>query len=79
MEAVYRQRRLKIAELRRLTYKYPQYFTNPDGIITWAVQRANNRDNKFLDEKLEQLRSIDRRLDLEFMRIGQDKYLLLSR
>lgn len=46
----------KIEELKRLANKYPQYWT----IIKSAMYYATiNDDNKFLDEKLEQLRSID--------------------
>jgi hypothetical protein len=55
------QTNLKIEELKMLVHKYPQYHTNPHGIITWAIHSSINGDNKFLDEKLEQLRSIDRR------------------
>jgi hypothetical protein len=39
--------------------RYPQYHQNPDAIMWWAVHGAINGNNKFLDEKLEQLRSID--------------------
>ena len=47
---------LKIEELKRLANKYPQYWT----IIKSAIYYATiNGDNKFLDEKLEQLRNID--------------------
>jgi hypothetical protein len=46
----------KIEELKGLMNKYPQYHPNPDGIIRWASIKGNNR---FLDEKLEQLRRID--------------------
>ncbi|MGB6590465.1 MAG: hypothetical protein WBE68_03035 [Candidatus Nitrosopolaris sp.] len=53
------QTNLKIEELKMLLYKYPQYHTNPHGIITWAIHSSINGDNKFLDEKLEQLRIID--------------------
>ena len=38
---------VKIGELRRLLYKYPQYFTNPDGIIKWAVYCSSNGDDRF--------------------------------
>jgi hypothetical protein len=47
----------KIEELKRLMNRYPQYHPNPDAIIRWAV--FFNGDNKFLDEKLEQLRRLD--------------------
>ncbi|MFZ0512341.1 MAG: hypothetical protein WAM14_12100 [Candidatus Nitrosopolaris sp.] len=50
---------LKIDELQRLLCKHPQYCTNPDAILKWAVQCSINGDNRFLDEKLVQLRSID--------------------
>jgi hypothetical protein len=49
---------IKIEELKRLVKKYPQYCTDPDAIIKWAVH-CSNGDNKLLDGKLEQLRSID--------------------
>jgi hypothetical protein len=51
--------RLKIQELKRLVYKYP-IFSNPDVIIKCVTHFSiNNGDNTFLNEKLEQLRSID--------------------
>jgi hypothetical protein len=50
---------LKIQELKRLVYKYPQYCPNADEIIRWAFHSYLNGDNTFLDDKLEQLRSID--------------------
>ncbi len=37
----------------------PSFLTNPDEIIKWAIHRSINGDNKFLDEKLEQLRNIN--------------------
>ena len=49
----------RLKELKRLVYKYPQYCPNPDEIIRWAVYGVINGDDKFLDEKLEQLRTID--------------------
>jgi hypothetical protein len=49
----------KIEELKRLLNKYPQYNRNPDGVIRWAIQSSNNGDNVFLNDKLEQLRSLD--------------------
>ena len=52
--------KLKIEELKRLANKYPQYCTNIYAIIKLALYYATiNGDNKFLDENLEQLRSID--------------------
>jgi hypothetical protein len=50
---------LKIQELKRLVYKYPQYHYNPNAVIKWATYCSNDGDNRFLDEKLEQLRMID--------------------
>jgi hypothetical protein len=56
--------KLKIEELKRLLYKYPQYQNNdPDEIVKWAIYCSSNDDNKFLDDKLEQLRTIERRLN----------------
>jgi hypothetical protein len=39
--------------------KRPQYHENPDGIIRLAVYNSVNGDNTLLDDKLEQLRTID--------------------
>jgi hypothetical protein len=50
--------RLKIAELKTLVYKYPHYHHNPAGVIACAIHFCNEGDNRFLDEKLEQLRMI---------------------
>jgi hypothetical protein len=36
---------------------------NPGGIIQWAIHSTKNGDNKFLDDKLQQLRNMDRRLN----------------
>jgi hypothetical protein len=50
----------KLEELKRLVYKYPQFHNNgPDEIVGYAAYWALNDDNKFLDEMLEQLRTID--------------------
>ena len=57
---------LKIGELKRLVNKYPQYHTNPDGIIRLAIFNSINGDNKPLDEKLEQLRRIDSQANIRF-------------
>ena len=55
---------LKIEQMKRLVYKYPQYQNNdPDGIIRWAIYNSSNGDNTLLDNKLEQLRVIDSRLN----------------
>ncbi|MFZ0513230.1 MAG: hypothetical protein WAM14_16590 [Candidatus Nitrosopolaris sp.] len=58
--------KLKIEELKRLVYKYPQYHRNPDEIIKWVVLCSLNGDNKILDEKLQQLRSIDTLANIKF-------------
>jgi hypothetical protein len=56
--------KLKIDELKRLMNKYPKYHNNdPDVIIQWAIHSCLNGDNTFLDDKLEQLRTMDRRLN----------------
>jgi hypothetical protein len=50
----------KLEELKRLVYKYPQYHNyDPDAIVKWASYCSSNGDNKFLDEKLEQLTRLD--------------------
>jgi hypothetical protein len=49
---------LKIQELKRLIYKYSN-FSNPDGFINCVTYLSINGDEKFLDEKLEQLDEID--------------------
>ncbi|MFZ0510786.1 MAG: hypothetical protein WAM14_04195 [Candidatus Nitrosopolaris sp.] len=49
---------IKIQELKRLLYRYP-IFSNPDGIIKCVTHFSIKGDNTILDEKLEQLRSID--------------------
>jgi hypothetical protein len=54
---------LKIEELKRLMYKYPQYHINPDDIIRLAIFYSINGDNMLLDGKLQQLRIMDRRLN----------------
>jgi hypothetical protein len=50
---------LKIQELKRLMYKYSQYHRNPGAVINCIIYYCSNGDNTLLDEKLEQLRSID--------------------
>jgi hypothetical protein len=51
---------LKIEQLRRLLNKYPQYQNNdPDEIVRLVVYYCINGDNTILDQKLEQLRSIE--------------------
>ncbi|MGC1930032.1 MAG: hypothetical protein WA667_13730 [Candidatus Nitrosopolaris sp.] len=56
--------KLKIEELKRLVYKYSQYHNNdPDEIVRLVVYYCINGDNTLLDNKLEQLRAIERRLN----------------
>ncbi len=54
-----RETTLKIEELKRLVYKYPQYHRNPVAVITCIIYYCSNGDNTLLDEKLEQLRTFD--------------------
>jgi hypothetical protein len=54
---------LKIQELKLMMNKYPQYHTNPDDIIRFAVFNSISGDDTLLDGKLVQLRSLDRRLN----------------
>jgi hypothetical protein len=54
---------LKIGEFKRLLNKYPHYHENPDGIIRLAIYNSINGDHTLLDDKLQQLRTIDRRLN----------------
>ena|SRR5215831_3859533 len=49
----------KIQELKGLMNKYSYYHTNPDDIIRLAIYNSINRDDTLLDDKLEQLRSLD--------------------
>ena len=39
---------LKIAELKRLIYKYPQYHRNPSAVINCIIHFCNNSDNTLL-------------------------------
>jgi hypothetical protein len=57
------EKMLKIEELKRLMYKYPQYHINPDDIIRVAIFNSINRDDRLLDGKLQQLRNMDIRLN----------------
>jgi hypothetical protein len=52
---------IRIDELKRLANKYPQYC--PEGLMQWAIFCCNDGDNRILDDKLQQLRTIDRRLN----------------
>jgi hypothetical protein len=50
---------LKIQELKKLVYRYPQYHPNPAAVITCVIHFCNDGNNSILDEKLEQLRMVD--------------------
>ena len=51
---------IKLTELKRLVTKYPQFHTiDADEIVKWAIYCSSNGDNKFLDDMLDQLRTID--------------------
>jgi hypothetical protein len=52
---------IRIDELKRLANKYPKYC--PEGLMQWAIFCCNDGDNKILDDKLDQLRTIDKRLN----------------
>ena len=52
----------KIQELKLLMNRYSYYHTNPDEIIKLAIFNSINGDDALLDSKLEQIRSMDRRL-----------------
>jgi hypothetical protein len=54
---------LKIEELKRLMSKHFQYHENPDGVIKLAIYNSIQGDDTLLNNKLEQLRTIDRRLN----------------
>jgi hypothetical protein len=54
----------KINELKRLVYKYRQYQnSDPDEIVRLVVYNCINGDDTLLDNKLEQLRTIESRLN----------------
>jgi hypothetical protein len=52
---------IRIDELKRLANKYPQYCS--EGLMQWTIFCCNDGDNRILDDKLEQLRTIDSRLN----------------
>jgi hypothetical protein len=57
---------LKIQELKRLMYKYPQYHSNPDLVLKCATLSSFNGDNTLLDEWLERFRTVDAITNTEF-------------
>jgi hypothetical protein len=50
---------LKIQELKRLMYKYPQYHSNPGAFVKCATFYSINGDSTLLDEWLERFHTID--------------------
>jgi hypothetical protein len=56
----------KIQELKGLMNKYSSYHTNPDDIIKFAIYNSINGDDTPLDDKLEQLRSLDSLANIQF-------------
>ena len=58
--SLFQDNRVKIQELKRLMYKYPHYCVNPDGTIKLVIYNSIDGDNTLLDDKLEQLRSLDK-------------------
>ena len=67
---------LKIQELKRLVYRYPQYYSNPDAIIKCATHWSINGDNTLLDGSLERLRMVT--LASDQIEIGQYQHLQYS-
>jgi len=51
---------LKIQELKKLVYRYPQYHRYPAAVISCVIHFCNNGDNTLLEEKLEELRTFHR-------------------
>ncbi|MFZ0220501.1 MAG: hypothetical protein WAM42_02245 [Candidatus Nitrosopolaris sp.] len=49
----------KIQEFKLLMNKYSLHHTNPDSIIRLVIYNSINGDYTLLDNKLEQLRTID--------------------
>jgi hypothetical protein len=56
----------KIQELKGLMNKCSSYHTNPDDIIRLAIYNSINGDDTLLDDKLEQLRSLDSLANIKF-------------
>lgn len=53
----------KIVELKRGMWRHPNVFSNPDEVIQYVKYFCLNGDNKFLDERLEQLRMFEAATD----------------
>jgi hypothetical protein len=56
--------RLKIEELETLLVKYRENFNDVNEISKWAVSWANKGDDRPLDEKLAQVRNLDKQLKM---------------
>lgn len=56
--------RLKLEELERLLVKHQRYFNDVNVIFKWALSFAIKGDDKPLDEKLAQVRYLDKRLKM---------------
>ena len=66
---IYGKKKLLYCELynKYIYTKYPQHHNNnPDEIVNWAIYCSVNGDSKFLDDKLEQLRSLDSLASIKF-------------
>lgn len=57
--------RLKIEELEGLLIKHQKYFNDVNEIFKWTVYWANKGDDRPLDEKLAQVRNLDKRLKMK--------------
>lgn len=56
--------RLKIEELEGLLVKHQKYFNDVNEIFKWTFSWANKGDDRPLDEKLAQVRNLDKRLKM---------------
>jgi hypothetical protein len=68
----------KIVELRRLLYRHPTTFPNPDIIVQGAKHLCMMEDNSFLEEKLAYLRSVAERDDCQAERQIDGTYMMRS-
>jgi hypothetical protein len=57
---------LEIGELKILANKHRSYLEDADATVTWAVLCSSKGDDRFLDDKLFQLRAIDTARRLSF-------------
>jgi hypothetical protein len=56
--------RLKLEELEGLLVKHQRYFNDVNEIFKWALSFAIKGNDKPLDEKLAQVRNLDKRLKM---------------